>query len=393
MGTTRTPEAWFVTLCVRETASVPAVRLRAAADLVNDWETVVTLACEQGAPAYVLDGVTRCRAAVPAAAEQQLRAEVRAHVAKTLLLNVELARLAPVLAAAALPAIVLKGPALVRTLYTRPELRPYGDVDLLVHERDETAVAELLLAQGFFEAPYEAEEARQAQQHHAHAEGAFHRMFVATRTGALVELHTDPLQLGLRPRCEAGRWRRAVPVPGLPAVRMLCPEDQAVQLAVHAHKHGFDRLIWLKDLDLLTRTQAARLDWRLVTMVARAEGVSGSVWLAFDLAQRLLGTPVPPTAQRALRPAAPVRLLLRAIWPAHEIAALEGRMRRRAVQFHAAESWRGMLPSLLVMGRRRNRTRAILESVVDQWRLPLRRRFSASRRGPAPDPHCSVAGS
>jgi hypothetical protein len=34
------------------------------------------------------------------------------------------------------------------------------------------------------------------------------------------------------------------------------------------------------------------------------------------------------------------------------------------VQFHAAESWRGMLPSLLLMERRRSRARAILQYLI-----------------------------
>jgi hypothetical protein len=64
----------------------------------------------------------------------------------------------------------------------------------------------------------------------------------------------------------------------------------------------------------------------------------------------------------------PVRLVIKRVWPAQAIAALEGRMRRRAVQFHAAESWRGMLPSLIVMGRRRDRLGAIVESVAgERW--------------------------
>jgi hypothetical protein len=32
---------------------------------------------------------------------------------------------------------------------------------------------------------------------------------------------------------------------------MLAPEDQVVQLDVAALKHGYRRLIWLKDVDVL----------------------------------------------------------------------------------------------------------------------------------------------
>jgi hypothetical protein len=77
----------------------------------------------------------------------------------------------------------------------------------------------------------------------------------------------------------------------------------------------------------------------------------------------VLGAPLPRPALAGLRPSLPVRALYRLTWPVEWVAGLEGHMRRRAVQFHAAESWRGMLPSLLYMGRRGDRARAIAEAV------------------------------
>jgi hypothetical protein len=86
------------------------------------------------------------------------------------------------------------------------------------------------------------------------------------------------------------------------------------------------------------------------------------VWYSLLLAGEVLGAPVPPAALAALRPPLAVRALYRRAWPAARIAGLEGFMRRRAVQFHAAESWRGVLPSLLFMGRRRERALAVLHA-------------------------------
>jgi len=65
-----------------------------------------------------------------------------------------------------------------------------------------------------------------------------------------------------------------------------------------------------------------------------------------------------------LRPAPPVRALYGIVWPHARIAALEGRMRRRAVQVHTADSLRGTLPGLLFMGRRRARVRAAVRSIL-----------------------------
>jgi hypothetical protein len=77
----------------------------------------------------------------------------------------------------------------------------------------------------------------------------------------------------------------------------------------------------------------------------------------------LLAAPVPAAALDQLRPAMPLRLLYGLVWPAARIVDLEGFMRRRAVQFHAAESWRGTLPSLILMGRRAERAHAMLDAL------------------------------
>jgi hypothetical protein len=145
---------------------------------------------------------------------------------------------------------------------------------------------------------------------------------------------------------------------------MLSLEDQVIQLSVHVHKHGFNRLIWLKDLDLLVRELGDVMDWTMVEACARAEGVEGSVWYTLWLASKLLGTPVPEAPMRALAPILPVRALYRQVWPPAGVANLQGHMRRRAVQFLAADSWRGMLPNLVLMGRRRARLRAIVSAVL-----------------------------
>jgi hypothetical protein len=228
---------------------------------------------------------------------------------------------------------------------------------------------------------YAAEAARLAHAGHVHEGAGFHRQFIAQDSGVMVEVHRDPLQLGLQPACEEGRWQRAIPVPELRGALMLCAEDQLVHLSLHAHKHGFERLIWLKDIDLLLRARGPRLDWALVHAVARREGVTGSVWYTLWLARLLLGTPVPPGQLRRFRPAPPVRILYRLVWPPDRIQELGGHMRRRAVQFHAAESLRGMAPTLILMGRRRTRVRAMTRYLLGRFRQNRVRVAAAGPRG------------
>jgi hypothetical protein len=357
------PEARFITLCLREPDETTPSELRAAALAVRDWPALLELARRHTLIGFVRRATIRESLVIPASVERHLREAEHASVQQVMQLDLALAGVLEGLAADAVTIIVLKGPVLSRTIYPRKSLRPYADVDLTVQEEHEARVADALQSQGFSETEYEAEEARREHAGHIEEASPFHRMFESADGQVLFEVHVDPLQLGLRTACEAARWERAEPVPGLPGALMLGPADQLVQLSVHAHKHGYSRLIWLKDLDLLLRTQADRIDWDLVVSTASEEGVDASVWYSLRLAERLLGSPFPAPVLARLAPNRPLRALYDLVWPVRRIANLEGFDRRRAVQFHPAERWRGMLPSLVLMGRRRERARAIARAI------------------------------
>jgi hypothetical protein len=353
-------EARFVTLCVREETS--AAELHTAAADVRDWDLVVDLARRHRVTAFVLGADV---GTLPPTARLSLQAEALSAQAVAMLLDSELERIGQALVDANVPVLVLKGPALARELYADRRLRPFADLDLTVREADEGRAAAVLADCGYQELAYDSHETQRDRVGHLHDSGAYHRLFAGAGERALVELHLDPLQLGVRAACETERWSRAVEINGLPGLRMLGPEDQVVQLSVHAHKHGFSRLIWLKDLDLLLRRRADTLSWELVSNAARREGVSASVWYALSLTHALLDT-VLPEAVNGLRPALAVRTLYQAFWRPTAILNLRGFMRRRGVQFHAGDSWRGMLPSLILMGRRRQRLRLLANVVLNR---------------------------
>jgi len=292
-----------------------------------------------------------------------------------MLLDRWLAKIAVAMETRAIPLLVLKGPGLARTVYSSATLRPYDDLDLLVRPQDEEAAVELLTGWGFSETldPPEERWARSAGVIPGFA--GLHHQFHHSGD-VVVELHTDPLQLGLQPACERERWRRAGPLPDVPGCLMLSPEDQLVQLSVHATKHGYDRLIWLKDLDLLLRRFGATLDWSICVETARREGVTSSVWYSLTLARDLFATPVAPEALAALRPSALVRALYARTWPVGA-GGVHSKIGCKAVQFTPWESWRGMLPSLVFMGRRSARMRAASYACA----LTLAKQLSRAARG------------
>jgi hypothetical protein len=348
-------------LCTMEPTATTRDDFSRALSRIDDWSAALGVARQHRIAGYVSRAAAAHKVELPAAVQQATRHISLVQTSESLRMESHLRRVAATFRKAGVPVIVLKGPALARTLYPAIGLRPYGDLDLTVHDDDEQAAVDALLADGFTEIVDVDERSRREHRSSSGHEGHYHRRFESADGSVLVELHLDPLQLGLKPTCEAGRWERAVPLPGTPGALMLGPEDQVVQLSVHAHKHGFERLIWLKDLDLLVRQSASTLDWSLVRRVARSEGVSGSVWYALWLTHKLLGTPLPSADLVAMRPSAAVRVLYGWVWPLRTIAGLQARMHRRAVQFRAADSLRGMLPATVLMGRRRARARAFVD--------------------------------
>ncbi len=259
-----------------------------------------------------------------------------------------------------IPSILLKGPAVAARYYPRPELRPYGDIDLLVRDTDEERAHALLEARGFeltgggHDDPL----------HHDHAK--FQSIF-ERRDGCIVELHRDHLQIGLRPLSLDEVWHRAQPAPGGLAARVLDDHDQFVLLAVHLQRHNFERLVWFKDLDLMVRRVA--FDWRRIESIARMEGCLSSVGYVLSLLTDVLGTPLPEGARAIVSKRGLLdRTTQSLLWPRSRVLSLEPHRRwrlRRAVQF-APETGvlRGGLPSLLTWGRRGAKARVLLAAIA-----------------------------
>jgi len=186
-----------------------------------------------------------------------------------------------------------------------------------------------------------------------------------------LEVHFDALQLGLLDRREEELWRRSrlQALDGV-EIRTLAPEYQFVHLAAHAHRHSYTRLSWLIEIDLLVRKSLSSMDWRLVTEVARDEGIGTMVRHVLATANAVLGTPIPalPPATLEERCLAPC---YRALWPFAKARTLDQREHRRLLQFlpDDAEA-RRYLYGMVLLGRRREKLRAILSRLAGGANVP-----------------------
>lgn len=180
--------------------------------------------------------------------------------------------------------LVLKGPALAHSVYPRPDLRHYVDLDLLVAPADFAAVLGLLDGAGY--QPVD----RNWPLLERYRPG---ELRLSSPRGVLLDLHwsifNDPVRRAnfAAPTDGLLAGRRLLEPAGFPA---LSATDQLVHVALHAALSGANRLGWLLDVHLATGPDT---DWPAVLAAADQIGAGPSLALVFGRAAGLLGTTVP----------------------------------------------------------------------------------------------------
>lgn len=254
------------------------------------------------------------RALVPAAVFEELRERFHANARHNLLLEVELAALAALLAKHGIPVVALKGPALAALIHGRVPLREMSDLDLLVAPADLARAQSLILARGYRQ-QYPLSDREQAW-HRRTAYATSLLKYDSDRFHALiVDLHW-----ALTPRWMALPLGAALADAATVAVEVrgarlttLAAEPTLLVLAVHGLAHRWDQLSLVADVAELVDTHP-EIDW--ADLVARADrcGARRCLLSAVHLAHELYASALPAalpddTRARALARSLAARLL------------------------------------------------------------------------------------
>jgi hypothetical protein len=186
-------------------------------------------------------------------------------------LAVHLERVLAALAAAPVPALVLKGAALATAHYADPAHRPMGDLDLLVARPSWTRAAAVLEALGFvLDDPAE------------------HGAGFAGPGGVRLELHSALTTCpGVFPVRFEDLHARSRPMPSPFRGRRLGDEDLLLHAALHVgFQHGF-RVRAAHYVDV-ARLADAPLDWARLTALAAGMRARGCLAALFEVAARIL---------------------------------------------------------------------------------------------------------
>ena len=219
---------------------------REALSRIADWNTVAALAERHRVAPLLLQGM-RARGAGPASGiEPRLERVLERSVCGGLARTDALRRATGLLAAAAVPCLVLKGLSLGRRLYGHPLARDAGDIDLLVSPRTFRAAERVLLENGWRRVKPGFRETPARNRWY----DRFRKEHLLAGPGGLLDLHR---RLSHNPfyfdapfeDLHAG----SVPVEiGALSFRALGPEDEFIYLMCHGAMHYWKRLKWLCDV-------------------------------------------------------------------------------------------------------------------------------------------------
>lgn len=261
-----------------------------------EWEAVLRLADQHGTSSLLYRNLSPLGDDVPSAARATLRQRYERNVHKSLFLTRELIRILDCLDALGIEAIPYKGVVLSEAYYGDMALRQSGDMDLFVRRQDVTRIKNAVRDLGYtarVPIPEAAEE--------DYIASGYECTFDSPAGRNLLEL-----QWALQPRFYAvdfemdGLFERAVSVTVAGRrVKTPAPEDLLLVLAVHAAKHVWGKLIWLRDIKQILKAESLNWDW--VQSRARGFGIERILRITLLLANQLLAAPIPAAIEPAIQ--------------------------------------------------------------------------------------------
>ncbi|MGA2925525.1 MAG: nucleotidyltransferase family protein [Solirubrobacteraceae bacterium] len=247
------------------------------------------------------------RGGAPGAVRSALERAYLANAARSLFLAAALRRVVDALHGADVPALLLKGAALVETVYPDPAQREMLDLDILVPEQRLGAANAALAPLGYAPVPGSNSPEQTTMQlkldeHHGPA-------LVGEQQLLAVELHRHVAIAGEGNRFEIdGIWQRARATP-TGAHLLPSPADLLLHVCVHftrnrlggSYRHRNTGGALGQILDIARVVQHEPLDWDALVASARSYRLDARVFLAL-FAARELGVRIPDDALAALQP-------------------------------------------------------------------------------------------
>ena len=253
-----------------------------------DWTVVFRLAEHHGVLPLLYQSLSGVTAKVPSSIVDDLRKSYEHNARRNLKFTAELFRILDSLEVHGITSIPLKGPVLAERVYGELALRFFSDLDILVSPSDVLRAKKVLEPLG-----YTPTLSLTSTEERAYLATGYEYTFDGPAGRNLLELQWNFVPRFYAVDFDCGQLlARAVSVDlSGRTVRALCPEDLLLSLCVHAAKHAWIRLCWLRDIAGVVQSQA--VDWSTIERRAAELGIRRIVQVSLVLAHRLLGANVP----------------------------------------------------------------------------------------------------
>lgn len=232
---------------------------------------------------------------------------------------------------AGLEAMPFKGPALGQSLYNNVGLRPFGDLDILIHRADFSAIKALLLERGY--KPYRTFSPEEEARFLATQMGF---EFVSKDERSVVEVHWSFLNSVHSFRLsERDVWQKKVQLDlAGTTVDVFSPAHLLVYLCAHGSKSLWARLRWVCDVAELVAQHQDDAFWQEVLHVAKISRGTRMLFTGLRLAHELLEAPLPPHIRRLVLKDKHVATLVADVVASYFVHSQEGMHQVNPVSFH-----------------------------------------------------------
>src|SRR5438874_11955244 len=256
-----------------------------------EWERLARLADRHGVLPQVYSALAQAGEA-SSAALSGLRPMYDRSVHQALWLTRELLRIIGYFESHDIRSLPYKGPTLAQVLYGNVTSRQFADLDILVSPDDLPKVRACLAELG-----YEASLKLPPREERAYIAAGYELVFDFGEHRNLLEIQWRILPLFYAVDFNIERFfDRAIAV-GLceRAVRTLCPEDLMLVLCVHAAKHAWTQLSWIREIGELSKSR--QFDWVVILNEAEQLGICRILAVSLALANNLFGAETPEAVQ------------------------------------------------------------------------------------------------
>ncbi len=210
-------------------------------------------------------------------------------------MTAELLRVISLLEAADIDVLSFKGPVLAQMLYGDIALRQYVDLDLLIKKEDIEKIETLLISEGYIAALELTPVQKEVWKKTRHDLGFKHH-----EKGIKLEMHWAlldddyPVSIALS---DVWKYPQKVRI-NEQNISTFSIEELFSYLCVHGSKHLWERLAWIKDIDVFIRTK--EIEWESLIKKAESSRLETMIELGLSLSLLLFKTPLPREIEKRL---------------------------------------------------------------------------------------------